>query len=188
MLTERTLAPLRDARRPMTDSDSRARSDSGDRSEHAQVLSEVLEDQKRRKEARDAGAVAKPGRDTSFFVQVALLVSSVLFFYLLFFSPTWIAPEPAPDITVERTEANIRWYLYTLIPQIDEFQEENSRLPENLDEIPDARPGTIYARPGPGSYQLGFADGPVTVTYRSSDDPDDFLGDAASVVLGVGVS
>lgn len=172
----------------MTDSDSRAGPDSGGSSEHAQILSEVLEDQKKRQEARDAGTAPRPGHDTSFFVQVALLVSSVLFFYLLFFSPTWIAPDPAPEITVERTEANIRWYLYTLIPKVDDFREENGRLPEDLEEIPDARPGTVYARTGPGSYQLSFADGPVMVTYRSTEPPDDFLGDAASVVLGVGVS
>lgn len=172
----------------MTDSDKRAGADSGGSSEHAQVLSEVLEDQKRRKEKRDLGTAAKPNRDTSFFVQVALLVSSVLFFYLLFFSPTWIAPDPAPDITVERTEANIRWYLYTLIPKVDDFREENGRLPEDLEEIPDARPGTSYARTGPGAYRLSFQDGPVSVTYLSSEDPDAFLGDAASVVLGGGMS
>lgn len=159
-------------------------------SEHAKVLAEVMEDQKRRKEARDATKTTREDErsDTSFFVQVGLLVSGTFFFYLLFFSPTWIAPDPAPEITAERTEDSLRFYLFMLARQVDAFQEENGRLPESIDEIPATKPGTEYVRLTARDYRIRYTDGQVTVTYESSQDPDDFLGGAEGSVLGGGRS
>ncbi|MGD2067957.1 MAG: hypothetical protein PVI57_04670 [Gemmatimonadota bacterium] len=153
-------------------------------SEHAKVLAEVLDDQKRRKEAR---ATARRGRsDTSFFVQVALLVSATFFFYLLFFSPTWIAPGPAPEISVERTEDSLRFYLFTLARQIDAFREERGRLPDGIDELSGAKPGTEYVRLTARDYRIRYTSGDVSMLYESTQDVEEFLGDAESAVLGIG--
>lgn len=169
--------------RPMEPDDSR----SEDGSEHAKVLAEVLDDQKRRKEARDKREPRSSG-ESSFYVQVALLVSATFFFYLLFFSPTWIAPAPAAEITVEREEDNLRFYLFMLARQVDAFRSEQGRLPATVEEIPGVKPGTEYVRLSPRDYRIRFSAGPVSVTYESSQDPDEFLGDAEGSVLGTGTA
>lgn len=172
----------------MTDpADPKGRAPQSD-SEHARVLSEVLEDQKRREEARAKTDRPPPGSgsDTSFFLQVGLLVSGTLFFYLLFFSPTWIAPDPAPAIAVERQEDNLRFYLFMIAKQVDAFRTTEGRLPDTVEEIPGVKPGTEYVRLSSRDYRIRFTAGEVTVTYESNQDPDTFLGDAENAVLGGG--
>lgn len=153
-------------------------------SEHAKVLAEVLDDQKRRKEAR-AASTRRGRTDTSFFVQVGLLVSATFFFYLLFFSPTWIAPDPAPPISAERTEDSLRFYLFTLARQVDAFREERGRLPDSVDELAGAKPGTEYVRLTARDYRIRYTSGDVSMLYESTQDVNEFLGDAEGAVLGI---
>lgn len=152
--------------------------------EHARVLAEVIEDQKRREGARDAAGRRPERSDTSFFVQVGLLASGTFFFYLLFFSPTWIAPDPGTEISAERTHENLRFYLFMMAKQVESFRVAEGRLPERTEEIPGVKPGTEYVQLSSGDYRIEFTDGETTLTYESSEDPATFLGDAGSVVLG----
>jgi hypothetical protein len=167
----------------VSDRESRPADGAGSGSEHARVVAEVLEDQKRRREAQAAVAQRRASaRDTSFFVQVAALVSGTLFFYLLFFSPAWITPNAPPEIAAETRMAGVRLRIATVQAQIDAFREREGRLPRSLDDLEAPMARLEYVPIGGSGYQLRY-EGEPPVTYTSSQDPAEFLGSAAERIL-----
>lgn len=168
----------------MTDSPDRTSGDRHGGSQHADLVAEVIQDQKRRQEVREKSQRPPGGGDTPFFLQVSLLVTGTLFFYLLFFSPTWIAPTAPPEIAAEKVEANLKFYVYMLIKRVEAYEEANGMLPTDLAAIPGVKPGTEYVRLTSTDYRIRYTDDELTITYQSSQPPEDFLGDAGGWVLG----
>ena len=154
--------------------------------EREKILAEVLEDQRARKEAR-ARQPRPPGADAPFFAQVGLLFGGTLFFYLLFFSPSWIAPAAAPPIRAERVEDNLRVYLSIVAPQIDAYETREGRLPETIERLPGVREGTEYVPISSGDYRIAVSSDGVAVTYESSQDLTEFAGMSTDRVMGAAV-
>jgi hypothetical protein len=165
------------------------RSDDRIDSEHARIVAEVLEDQARRKAVREA-LDTLPGDDSdrSFFVQVGLLVTGTFFFYLLFFSPTWIAPTAPDPITAEQTEDGLRFAIAFTASRIESFRTEQGRLPQSIDEVGGARDGVEYQRLDQDTFVVRATTGATTLHYVSTVPLADFVGDAMDRVLPAGTS
>lgn len=154
-------------------------------SEHARIVAEVLEDQARRKAVRES-ASAKPDEvETSFFVQVGLLVTGTFFFYLLFFSPTWIAPTAAEPVSTAQVETGLRFQIVLAARHVEAFREREGRLPRSLDEIEEApRDGVDYRRLDAGTFEITAAAGDADLRYVSTQALEDFADGVQRRVLG----
>ena len=160
---------------------------SGERidSEHARIVAEVLEDQARRRAVREAADVSRAEEsDKSFFLQVGLLVAGTFFFYLLFFSPAWVAPTASDPISVQATEDGLRVAIYTTASQIQEFRSQQGRLPRSMEELSVSREGVTYERVDAETFVVLATTGGTTLRYVSTEPLDEFVGNAWSRVLG----
>lgn len=154
-------------------------------SEHARILTEVMEDQKRRRSQRDEADQGRPtSADTSFFVQVALLVTGTFFFYLLFFSPTWIAPTTPEPIAQERVDDGLRMAIVLAVRQVEAFEDQRGRLPDNLREIDFARDGLEYERIDARTYRVRASRDSASITYDSTQSLSEFASDAVERTFG----
>jgi len=160
---------------------------SGERidSEHARIVAEVLEDQARRSAVREAADVSQAEEsDKPFFLQVGLLVAGTFFFYLLFFSPAWIAPTASDPISAEATEDGLRLAIYTTASQIEEFRSQQGRLPRSMEELSLSREGVTYERVDAETFVVLATTGDTTLRYESTEPLDEFVGNAWGRVLG----
>lgn len=154
-------------------------------SEHARIVAEVLEDQTRRRAVRDAARARPDDSDTSFFVQVGLLVTGTFFFYLLFFSPTWIAPTRAEPIAAAHVEEGLRFQIYLTANRVRAYLDEEGRLPASLDELEGAaREGVEYRRIDAGTFEVRAATGSTSLRYVSTQPLSEFYGDAGARIMG----
>lgn len=160
-------------------------------SEHARIVKEVLEDQARRRAVREAADAARAEDvDTSFFVQVGFLVTATLFFYLLFFSPAWIAPTAPDPVPAAQVEDGLRFAIYMTAEQVESFRDSEGRLPASMEELPGGeRPGVVYERLDAETFSLRATTGETSLRYVSSQPLAEFLGGAARrALLGGGTS
>lgn len=160
-------------------------------SEHARIVKEVLEDQARRRAVREAADAARvEERDTSFFVQVGLLVTATLFFYLLFFSPSWIAPAAPDPIPAAQVQDGLRYVIAVTARQVEAFRRAEGRLPASATELSGGPPsGVEYERLDSDTFAVRATTGDTTLRYVSSEPLSEFLGDAVQrIVLGRGES
>jgi hypothetical protein len=162
-------------------------------SEHARIVAEVMQDQARRRAVREAADAARADEsDTSFFVQVGLLVAGTFFFYLLFFSPAWIAPAASEPISVQSTEDGLRVAIYLTASQIEDFRNRQGRLPRSMaelsgDEEPSGARGSVrYERIGEDLFMVQASTGTTTLQYVSSEPLGEFVGDTWDRVLDGG--
>lgn len=64
------------------------------------------------------------------------------------------------------------------VDEIEAFQEEHGRLPDNLEELGSPDEGAwTYERLGPDRYRITVIDGDFSVLYDSNNDPDVFFAD-----------
>jgi len=173
-------------------------------SEHARIVAEVMQDQARRRAVRQAAETARAEEsDASFFVQVGLLVAGTFFFYLLFFSPTWIAPATSDPVSAQATEDGLRVAIYLTATQIEDFRNRQGRLPRTMNELTGVDPnaggassgpqelggmrGNVrYERVGEDFFMVQASTGTTTLQYLSSEPLDEFVGDTWNRVLGGG--
>lgn len=154
-------------------------------SEHARIVAEVLEDQARRRAARDAAKHRPEDTDTSFFVQVGLLLAGTFFFYLLFFSPTWIAPTAPAPIAAAQVEDGLRFHMAIVARHVEAFQNDEGRLPTSLEELEGvANKGVDYVRLDTATFEIRATTGDTSLRYVSSQPLEDFYEDAGSRILG----
>jgi hypothetical protein len=159
--------------------------ESGEESEHARAVREVVEDQARRRQARE-GAASRSGKgsDTPFFVQVGLLVAVTFFFYLLFFSPTWIAPTAGEPMSARQVEEGLRVSIFLTARQVEAFRQREGQLPADEAQLGLDRPGVSYERVDPGTFRIRASRGQTGLTYVSSQPVEEFAGQAVDEVLG----
>jgi hypothetical protein len=169
------------------------RSDRATGSEHARIVAEVMQDQARRQAVREAADAARADEsDATFFVQVGLLVAGTFFFYLLFFSPTWIAPAASDPISAQATEDGLRAAIYLTANQIEDFRNRQGRLPRTMaelsgDEEPSGARGNVrYERIDENLFVIQASTGTTTLEYVSSEPLGEFVGDTWERVLDGG--
>lgn len=153
-------------------------------SEHARIVAEVLEDQARRRAVRASKTGAVGDSDTSFFVQVGLLVAGTFFFYLLFFSPTWIAPTRPDPISAQAVEDGLRVAIYRTATEIQSFRNQEGRLPRTIEEVSGPRDGVEYQQIDTDTFVVQATTGQTTLRYVSTESLPAFVGDTFERMLG----
>lgn len=153
-------------------------------SEHARIVAEVLEDQARRRATREASAHPTENTDTSFFVQVGLLVTGTFFFYLLFFSPAWIAPTSAEPIAAAHLEEGLRFHMSVVARHVEAYRDEAGRLPTSLQELEGvAQEGVEYRRLDTDTFEIRARAGDESLRYVSTQPLEEFYGGVGSRIL-----
>lgn len=168
----------------MSESQNPDRSTPVSDSEHARIVAEVLEDQARRRAARETSDRASDDADTSFFVQVGLLVTGTFFFYLLFFSPAWIAPTAAEPIAAAHVEEGLRFHMSVVARHVEAFRNEEGRLPASLEEVGGlAKEGVRYRRVDEQTFEIRALSGSTNLSYVSTQPLEEFYDGAGSRIL-----
>lgn len=166
----------------MSETPTPDRNDPVSDSEHARIVAEVLEDQARRRAVRETREPEDP--DTSFFVQVGLLVTGTFFFYLLFFSPAWIAPTAAEPIAAAQVEEGLRFHISVVARNVEAFRDEQGRLPSSIEELGGiAKEGVRYQRIDESTFEIRAVSGDTSLRYVSTQPLAEFYAEAGARIL-----
>ena len=145
--------------------------------ETADLVSEVLQDAKRRQEARTRKAPI--GRNRQRVAAVSLPLAGAFSFYLWFGNPAWVTPTMPNPVTTEKAEAGLRVAMFFEAQKIESFKTQSGRLPETLLELGGSAPGEMtYSRLDARTYQLVGQSRGVTLTFNSDQAIQQFVGDA----------
>lgn len=105
---------------------------------------------------------------------------------LLLVQPAWLFPK-APVEPPELKEASLRVRMYVEIDRIEQYRRAHGRLPDTLLESLGDTTGLRYAS-GEGGYSLTGESGAVSLTYSSSQSPEEFLGRSYDLIRRRGKS
>lgn len=148
-------------------------------SETADLVSEVLQDAKRREEARTRKAPL--GRNRQRVAAVSLPLAGVFSFYLWFGQPAWVTPTMPDPVTAEKAEAGLRVAMFFEVQKIEEFRQKSGRIPDDLTELGGTPPREMtYQRVDARTYQIVGQSRGVTLTFNSDQAIQQFVGDAMS--------
>lgn len=146
-------------------------------SEAADLVSEVLQDAKRREEARSRKAPV--GRSRQRFAAVSLPLAGAFSFYIWFGNPAWVTPTMPDPVNAEKAEASLRVAMFYEAQRIESFRQESGRLPDSLGELGGTPPAEMtYQRVDARTYQLTGQNRGVTLTFNSDQAIQQFVGDA----------
>jgi len=166
----------RPSKRPVTDRVSGR--------EMADALADVLKDQTKKGEERGEAPPSR-GRKTSPAVRIALIIFSVLSGYVWFGSPSWLAYAP-PGIPEALAEAGLRMEVFQQAVLVEEFLEDEDRLPNDLAEAGDPFTEVEYHKIDAQTFRLASSAGGQAVEYLSTESLEVFLGDAPQIIRGGG--
>jgi hypothetical protein len=102
--------------------------------------------------------------------------------YLAVEQPTWLFPTPTHQDSREELEASLRIGMASSVQRIERYRAETGRLPSSLAEANASAPGVTYHQAGSSSYLLRGVNGPVELSYRSSEPLREFVGNSFSVL------
>ena len=113
---------------------------------------------------------------------VAFLLLSVFSGYLWIGSPSWLQPTPPDPMAPALEEAGLRMEVFLQALLIEEFRDQEGRLPNSLSEAGDPFSEVEYIRGNSQDYRLTFAGPGGAVEYASTDSLELFLGDAPRII------
>jgi hypothetical protein len=152
--------------------------------ETVDLVSQVLKDAAQREEIRSRKAPV--GRSRQRVAAVSLPLAGAFSFYLWFGQPAWVTPTLPDPVTTEAAEAGLRVGMYFQARRIEEFRNQNGRLPETLQELGGTPPAEMtYQRVDARTYRLVGQSRGVTLTFNSEEAIQQFVGDAMNR-LGIG--
>ena len=152
--------------------------------EYGDVLSDVLNDQARRNELRNAAGSAHSRRTRLHPAMPPVL--ALVSIWLWAFPPAALRPEP-PTIPLANQEAGLRMEMYIQFNKIQGYLTQHGRLPRNLEEVGDASSAVRYEPLTASVFRLSGQTGTVTVDYTSTEPVEVLLSDARSIVSGAGL-
>ncbi len=116
----------------------------------------------------------QPPSRAPFWASMGLLIAVLA--GILVLQPGWLFPK-APEESIELRTASLRVRMFVEIDRIDQFRNENGRLPATLIEAGADTTGLRYSVGG-DAYSLEGVNRGVTLTYTSSQSAKDFLGNS----------
>ena len=149
-------------------------------SEYEDALSDILEDQVRRKELRSAPAATSARPRLHAGIPPILAIISI---WLWAFPPTVLQPE-VPIIPPANQEAGLRMEMFLQFVNVQRYVSENGLLPNDLEEAGDGSDEVLYTREAGNSFRLTGRVGNVTVVFTSTEPVENLLGDAVAIVSG----
>lgn len=151
--------------------------------ETADLVAQVLEDQKRREAAQTRKVEPSSARGRVAAISLPLLAT--FSFYLWFATPAWVTPTQPDPVSLEDAAAGLRVAMYFQAQRIEQFRQENGRLPDTLAETGAAPPEMSYERLDARTYRLSGQSRGSELTYVSNEPLAVFVGDAMGR-LGIG--
>lgn len=153
--------------------------------ETADLVAQVLEEQKRREAAQRQKS--EPPRARGRVAAISLPLLATFSFYLWFATPAWVTPTQPDPVSLEEADAGLRVAMYFQAQRVESFRQENGRLPDTLAETGGAPAEMTYERVDARTYRLTGTSRGVELTYDSTQPLGEFAGDAMAR-LGIGGS
>jgi hypothetical protein len=139
-----------------------------------------------RKQAEDRKAELDAERRARARVSPLVAVGSAIILVVVAYAaveqPTWLFPTPAVVESVELQEASLRIGMASAAQRIEKFRQTRNRLPRTLAETGGTLHGIRYERADSQVYTLHGSNGPVTLTFRSTDSLPRFVGGSFEVI------
>jgi len=149
--------------------------------EIAEAVAHVLEYQAEK--ARSLAEVQPPAeRGFPLFRWLLFFVLLSVSLYLWFGSPAWLQPAPPPALPLAYEEAGLRMEIYHAALLVEDFREEEGRLPSTLGEAGDPFSELRYERLDARTYRLAGSTERLSLEYVSTEPLEAFLGDAPEVI------
>ena len=149
-------------------------------SEYGDTLTDILKDQVRRTELRDAPG-PKSGRPRLHpSIPPVLAMVSI---WLWAFPPAVLSPD-APTIPPANQEAGLRMEMFLQFNNIQRYVAENGRLPNDLGDVGDSPVALQYVPLTGNVFRLSGQTGDIRVDFNSSEPVENLLGDAIAIVSG----
>lgn len=152
-------------------------SGSPDRQALLKAYQDVVQEQKDKHHGPAGPPPAAPSRAAFWILMLSLAAGLGA---TLVLQPEWLFPKVAPEPPALQ-EASLRVRMYVEIDRIEAFKAHEGRLPATLLEAKGDTTGLTYA-PGEGGYSLTGRNGPLSLTYASSQAPQEFLGDSYTLI------
>ncbi len=150
--------------------------------EYGDALTDILKDQARRSQARDAAApTSKRTRLHPGLPPILALIS----IWLWAFPPAVLRPEP-PIIPPANQEAGLRMEMFIQVNNIRRYMTENGRLPGTLEDVGDGSAAVQYEPLTASVFRLSGQTGDIAVAYTSTEPVEDLLADARAIISGTG--
>jgi hypothetical protein len=149
-----------------------------------EAFGDVMRQQAETREAERAAAAAQQRERSrvSPIIVVGVAILALAGGYVAVEQPTWLFPPPVHADTREEREAGLRIGMATAVQQIERYRQEQGRLPSTLSEAGSTMPGITYTQTGRSSYLVRGINGPVELSYRSSEPLRDFVGDSYALL------
>jgi hypothetical protein len=149
--------------------------------ERARALAAVMRDQEGRADA-ELVADARRQRRTR-WRRRSLVALWLVIAYVWVGSPSWLSIEPPPEPTFSQEAQALRLAMFFQSQAIEAYRLERGRLPYVLQEAGPPFPGMEYRRKDSRSYELLGTSDRLRLDYQSEQDPLDWVGAAASLVV-----
>lgn len=148
----------------------------------AGALADVMKDQAAKAQSRrEADARRKRGRRNGPGSWITLFVLLAVSGYIWIVSPSWLQSGPAP-IPPTLADAGLRVEVYQQAIRIDEFVQENQRLPRDLAELGDEETRVEFTPLSGLEYRLRISGPQGFVEYTSPQDLGGFVGNALQII------
>jgi hypothetical protein len=126
----------------------------------------AAETERSRREARRVSPVMVTG--------LAILLSVGA--YVAIEQPEWLFPRSLPAETQAERDATLRMAIATTAQRIERYRQQHGTLPVTLAQAGSTVEAITYKRSDDAQYTLRGENGPVTLTYQSSEPISTFVG------------
>jgi hypothetical protein len=153
----------------------------GEGDERARALAAVMRDQAVRADAEVVVDVRR--RRRARWRRRSLVALWLVIAYVWVGSPSWLSVEAPPEPTLSQESQALRLAMFLQSQAIEAYRLERGRLPYVLQEAGPPFPGMEYRRKDSRSYELLGTSDRLRLDYQSEQDPLDWVGAAASLVV-----
>jgi hypothetical protein len=168
---------------------SHAASRPGGPQQHKQALYDAVGDVMRKQaeerkaaQAADAARRRRPHMRVSPVIVAGVAVLVSIGAYVAIERPDWLFPTPLAAESRDEQEASLRMGIATTAQRIERFRQQSSRLPATLAEAGSRVEDVTYERTSEDAYLLRGKNGPVELSYRSSEPLSTFVGNSFQVL------
>lgn len=152
---------------------------------HKQALYDAVGDvirkqaeERKAAQAAEAERSRRKARRVSPVIVTCLAILLSVGAYVAIEQPEWLFPKPFPAESQAEREASLRMAIATTAQRIERFRQQHGRLPATLAQAGSTVEAITYERNGDAQYVLRGENGPVALTYRSTEPISSFVGNS----------
>jgi hypothetical protein len=156
---------------------------------HKQALYEAVGDvirkqaeERKAEKAAEAQRTRQGARRVSPIIVTGVAILISVGAYVAIEQPEWLFPKPLAAESREERDASLRMAMATTAQRIERYRQEHGRLPATLAAAGSTIEEITYEPNGTAVYTLRGRNGPVALTYRSSEPISAFVGSSFQVL------